>query len=346
MEKVLIMSTPVQNRASKDSQTKPWWNRNLWGDESLIESVNHWLNQTFFTSRAEVSESSMAIYKQSLTQLHNIAAIAKTIDREKFSTQEFILFLDIKRQIDRNLGLYQGLKNTIDLLGVALETKDCFLKIEATETRYRSYSQQDFYNYVFELLGQSSSKDEFKERVHKQLVEVISKVKTEEGKSALQAYCNQLYILSENELGLKLLFLFKQSNLTDFSLLRNIAEIADSFYDKELQSLKQFNFIVRMNAEMFLKFGEIIEVPESQNNPKTYALILQYIALKARHQNSYGQFQQLIQLLKDWQQFYDPIIAIRQEYPPNEYKQPPIFREEIPGLTVYEKYQSYLESSS
>ncbi len=338
------MPTPVPNQASKDAQPKHWWSRLLWQVKSLIVRIKQWLKQAFF--RAEVPDTSITLYRDSLNQLRNVAAIAKTIDNEKFSSKEFIFFLSINHQVNQNLGEYQGLKNSIDLLRVALETKDCFLKIEAIETRYRSYSQQDFYNYVFELLEQDMSKDEFKQRVQTKLVEVISKVKTEEGKSALQSYCNQLDLLSEDELGLRLLLLFKQYHLTDFSLLRHVAEIADSFYDKSLEVLKEFTVIVQVNAELFLKLGKIIQVPESQNQRHTYALILQYIALRNRHQKAYAQFQQLIQVLKNWQKFYDPIRAIRKEYPANEYKQPPLFQQEIPGLTIYKKYQDYLESSS
>lgn len=302
------------------------------------------MKQLFF--RAEVPDNVVAIYHDDLQQLRNVAAIAKTIDSEKFSSQEFIFFLSINLQVNQNIGVYEGLKNSIDLLRVALETKDSFLKIEAIETRYRSYSQQDFYNYVFELLGQDLSKDDFKGSVQTKLVEVISKIKTEEGKTALQSYSNQLDILSKDELGLRLLLLFKQYHLTDFSLLRHVAEIADAFYDKNLESIKEFAITVKVNTEIFIKLGQIIQVPESQNTPNTYALILQYIALINRHKNAYAQFQQLIQLLKNWQKFYKSILAIRKEYPANEYKQPSLFHKEIPGLTIYKKYQGYLESSS
>jgi hypothetical protein len=337
------MQPSVQDRTLRGSQTKPWWNSPLWGDKSFTERIKHWLNQAFF--RARVPDTAIVMYQDSLVLLRNLAAIAKTIDSEKFSSQEFISFLEINAQLNNNIGEYEGLKNSIDLLRVALETKDCFLKIEATESSYRSYAQQDFYNYVFELLTQDLSEDEFKERVQKQLLQVISKVKSEEGKSALQSYANHLDTLSKDKLGLRLLLLFKQYHLTDFSILKTIADIANSFYDKSLDNLKEFTVIAQVNAQIFLKLGQIIQVPESKNTPNTYALVLQYIALRNRYQNSYAQFQQLTQVLKNWKRSYQPLMTIRQQYPVNEYKQPPIFKEEIPGVAIYNKYQNYLELS-
>ncbi len=337
------MRSPVQDRVRQDSTNqKPLWNRPLFGDKSLVQRLKNWWKQAFF--RAIVPDSSVLLYRDSFTQLRNISVIAKNIDNDKFSSQEFLTFLKINSTVKNNAGEYEGLRYTIDLLRVALETKDCFLKIEQIEARYFSYTQQEFYQYVVELLQRELPKEEFKELVQKELLQTIPKVKTDEGKTALQSYSNQLDILSEDQIGLKLLLLFKQYNLTDFSLLRTVAEIADSFYDKNLESLKEFTVIVRVNSELFLKLGEIIKVPKQKNTPETYALILQYIALRNRHRTAFGQFKQLIGLLKQWEQFYEPIMAIRQEYPPSEYKQPPIFLEELPGYSLYQKYQQYLDT--
>jgi len=146
--------------------------------------------------------------------------------------------------------------------------------------------------------------------------------------------------VAKNNLGLKLLYLFKQYDLSNFALLRTVGDIADTFYDKNLDSIKEFMVMVQVNADVFLKLGQIIEVPTPKNNPETYALMLQYIALKNRHGKSYDQFQSLLGLLREWEKFYNPLIAIRQEYPPEEFKQPILFGDDIPGLTIYGKYES------
>lgn len=225
-------------------------------------------------------------------------------------------------------------------LRVALETKESFVKIETIETRYRSYAQQEFYEYVCELLQRIYEIEEFTKLIEYQSMKILPKIKTDDGKAAIQSYVNQLEIVCKDQIGLKLLSLFKKYDLSNFALLRNVAEIAESFYDKNLESLKEFTVIVQVNSEMFLKLGNIILIPQGKNQPETYALMLQYIALRNRHQKSFAEFQSLLRLLKEWENFYKPLITIRQEYPPEEFKQPIIFKEEIPGLSIYNKYES------
>jgi hypothetical protein len=265
------------------------------------------------------------------------------MDSEKFSSREFVTFLNLHREFESNAGPYEGLKYSMELLRVALETKESFLKIEATEIRYRSFSQQEFYEYVYEHLQKDLSVEEFQELIQRHMNEIMPKIKTDEGKAAIQSYANQLDIVCKDKLGLKLLFLFKQYDLSNFALLRTVSEIADTFYDKNLDSIKEFMVVVQLNAELFLKLGQIIQVPTIKNKPDTYAVMLQYIALRNRHQKSYGQFQQLLELLNQWQRFYNSLVTIRQQYPFQEYKQPPIFKEEIPCLDIFEKYQSHVE---
>lgn len=336
------MTNSVDNRNNTEIKNLSWYNRPLWGNQSFFSWFKSLINGTM-TGKDEIPEGTILIYKESFNSLKNISALVRTVDNEKFSSREFVTFLNLNREFESNTGAYEGLKYSIELLRVALETKESFLKIEATETRYRSYSQQEFYEYVYEYLQQDLSVDEFQELIERQLNNIIPKIKTDEGKAAIQSYVNQLDIVCKDKLGLKLLFLFKQYDLSNFALLRTVSEIADTFYDKNLDSIKEFMVVVQLNAELFLKLGQIIQVPTSKNKPDTYSVMLQYIALRNRHQKSYGQFQQLLGLLNQWQQFYHPLITIRQQYPFQEYKQPAIFNEEIPGLNLYEKYQNHVE---
>jgi hypothetical protein len=330
------------DRNNGEIQNPSWYNRPLWGNQSFLSWFQSLVNRVV-TRKEDIPESTIALYNNSFSSLKNISALVRTMDNEKFSSREFVTFLNLHRQFESNVGAYEGLKYSIDLLRVALETKESFLKIEATETRYRSYSQQEFYEYVYEYLQQDLSSEDFQELIQRQMNEIMPKIKTDEGKAAIQSYANQLDIVCKDKLGLKLLFLFKQYDLSNFALLRTVSEIADTFYDKDLDSIKEFMVVVQLNAELFLKLGQIIQVPISKNKPDTYAVMLQYIALKNRHQKSYGQFQQLIELLNQWQRFYHSLITIRQQYPFQEYKQPAIFKEEIPCLNIYEKYQSHVE---
>jgi hypothetical protein len=99
--------------------------------------------------------------------------------------------------------------------------------------------------------------------------------------------------------------------------------------------------LVRVNQELFDNLAKIIDVPLARREPKTYSLMLQYIALRSRYHDLFAQFEQLVALLKDWGEFYKQVIAIRREYPPTRYRLPKPFTEEIPGESLYNKYQGY-----
>ena len=328
------------NINSDESQKSyAWWNRPLWGNQSFLQWLTSYWKKF---QRKEIPQSTIDIYNRSYVQVKNIAALLKTINDLKFTSKEFVEFLKINRAFEKELGVFEGLKNSIELLRVALDTKESFLKIEATETSYRSFSQQEFYNNIYELLEQDLPVEEFRQKAERELNNTIPKIQSDRGQAAIQSYINQLEVVSEDKLGLKLLYFFKQYDLTSFSLLRTVAEIADSFYDKDLDSLKEFKVVVQAEADVFLKLGQIIKVPTQKNIPETYAIILQYIALRNRHGKSFGQFQQLLSLLRQWQKSYDPLVTILEEYPADEYKQPDIFKEPIPGLNIYNKYQSYV----
>ena len=61
-----------------------------------------------------------------------------------------------------------------------------------------------------------------------------------------------------------------------------------------------------------------------------------------RHGNSYLQFQQLVELLKKWEKPYKHIAMVRKEYTADKYKVPPEFKEDIPGITIYQQYAEHL----
>ncbi len=72
--------------------------------------------------------------------------------------------------------------------------------------------------------------------------------------------------------------------------------------------------------------------------------IIQYLALRAKHQTNYFQFRKLLTLLQDWEQAYQVIQNIRRRHSPIKYHQPPEFQTKLPGEQVYHQYQHYLLS--
>lgn len=332
----------TQKRAHK--KEKPWWNRPLWGDKGLLERFKHW----FF--KPAVPETAINIHNNAFLQLKNIAAIAKSIDNYKLSSQEFYYYLKVKNLLTNGVDDYEGLSESLGLLKVALEAKDSFMKIEQIEMRYLGFKQKEFYDFVFELLKQETPKENFRPLVQKKLVQSVLSIKSEDGKTALQAYMKALEVISKHDLGLRLLYLFKQYDLGDFATIRTISDLASDLYynkdEKDLQDLKEFQYIARVNSDVFDRLAEIISIPKTKDPIYTYAIMLQYIGLSLKYQDSFVQFQQLISIMKNWKEYYKPVEATRIEYNPRDYAIPEEFTQEIPGLDIYQKYQQYTEEEA
>lgn len=330
------MKTNQQTNTSNVIQ-KPWWNRPLWGERTLIEAI------TASVFKELIPESTIFLHDRALGEVSKIAPSIERLHDEKFGSPEFILLLDIRSSFLKGIQGYEGLEESSEILKVALEAKDSFLKIEATEFKYRSSNQQKLYEEVFNLLSQNITKQQFQEQVQLSAQNTVPKLKTEEGKNAIEAYSQELKSLASNhELGLRLLYLFKQSDLADFSVLKKISELVTSFKKEELHNYKQILVEVKLKYELFEKLGHIIKVPEKQNNPDTYAKIIQYIALMNKHQNSYIQFEQLLYQLDKWETPYQTLKTLREEYPKTAYKQPKSFREKIPAFPLYQQYKPWL----
>ncbi|EAZ89264.1 hypothetical protein [Crocosphaera chwakensis] len=328
--------TPITSLSPESHKDAPWWNRSVIGEDSLVEDL---LGKF---SKQEVSESALFLHNREMTDLRVFAKTAETIDNDKFGQEEFLIFVKMQYLLRKGLHEYQGLYESLQLLKVAIDAKDCFISIDQTELRYRGTKQQEFYNFVERLLLDHENAVTFREQVQMRLADLLPQIKTEEGRTALQNYAKYLDQLSDNELGLKLLSLFKTYQLADYSILRIISNLIQSLGKKDLLDFKGLVSLVRVNYGLFEKLRDIIGLSERQSTPETYGLMIQFIALANRHGISHMKFDDLIKVMQKWYKPYQAVIGIRQEHPPSEYKQPKEFKEAIPGIEIYEKYRKWL----
>ncbi|WP_107667039.1 hypothetical protein [Cyanothece sp. BG0011] len=328
--------TAITSLSSDSHKDVPWWNRSVIGEDSLVEDL---LGKF---SKQEVSESALFLHNREMTDLKVFAKTAEAIDNEKFGQEEFLIFVKMQYLLRKGINEYQGLYESLQLLKVAIDAKDCFISIDQAELRYRGTKQQEFYEFVESLLSDHENKAAFREQVHMRLADLLPQIKTEEGRTALQNYAKYLDQLSDNELGLKLLSLFKTYELADYSILRVISELIQSLGKRDLLDFKGLVALVRVNYGLFEKLQAIIGLSERQSTPETYGLMIQFIALANRHGISHLKFDELIKVMKKWYKPYQAVIGIRQEHPPSEYKQPKEFKEAIPGVEIYEKYKKWL----
>ncbi|WP_375328047.1 hypothetical protein [Microcystis sp. BLCC-F210] len=296
-----------------------------------------------FQRKPEVPELVEIVHNREMSAVGIFAKKAESIDSDKFSGQEFLMFVKMKYCLARGIEEYAGLDQSIKLLQGAIEAKNSYLTLDQTEFRYRSSKQQDFYQYVESLLASDyEDKAAFQARVAEKLLSTLPQVKTEEGKIALKAYQSELERLADYELGLKLLSLFKTYQLADYSVLRTISDILETFREKQTLDYSSLVVLVISKYEVFEKLKNIIGVADNKNKPETYARMMQYIALTYRHGKSYAQFAELLQVMRKWYLPYRAILDIRQRYPRSSFKLPKQFSEDIPGVAIYDKYRKSL----
>lgn len=281
-------------------------------------------------------------HNQALDKANTLQILAEALEHKRFREKDFILLLQIKNKFSEGLNEYKGLNTYVRLLQVAIEAKNSFLAIEQIELLYRSSQQQNFYNLVFHLLKKDVSNERFYQFIHQKLTEVLPNIKTEKGKRALECYVNALDSLShKDELGLKLLYLFKKYQLTNYSILQEVSNLVDILQTQDIRKTGSLVKIVKKYNNIFDKLGKILEIPEEKNDPFTYATMLQYIVLQSKYARVYCQFQKLTEVLGNWNKFYKTVESIRRQYSWNQYQQPKDFKQKLTTLDLYKKYYHY-----
>lgn len=291
----------------------------------------------------QVPEGTVFLHDRAFKELLSLARKAERVDSEKFTSQEFLLLVRLKKAGKNGTQEEQQLHYSVELLRVAIATQNSFLRVEQTELRFRSTKQQEFYQFVLDAIAEEADKDKFRDKVKNKLAEVIPSLNTEEGKDALQAYFKEVNIISEHELGLKLFALFKQYQLADFSILKTISNLIERLEGYDLLAPKKLVILIIENYEVFEKIAPLIEFKRENQTPEEFIPILQYIGLANRYLEAYEKFLQLITVLKQWQKPYQTIQLIREEYTSKQYRILSQFTQEIPGLNLYRKYEKYIE---
>lgn len=292
-------------------------------------------------------ESDEFLHQRALEKLTLIAGKAEDIHAEKFGGAEFATFVKIKSYVSRKIDEYAGLDDSIEMLNVAISTQNSFTVIDGSESRHCSTAQQELYKFVNGLLAQEIDSADFKQQIEQKLEEVIPLLKTKEGIVALQTYTKEMGKISEHPLGLKLLLLFKQYQFDDYSILRGVANTIAQLGSEDLLNLDSLLLLVMVKYDIFEKLGPIIGIADNYNRPETYSKMLQYIGLKASYEASYGKFQELLLLIKEWGIHHQTIVNIRAKYNPKEFRISKNFTVTAPGEELYKKYKDslkYIES--
>lgn len=295
-----------------------------------------------FLHKDTVSPEIILKHNQALHKASTLQLMAQALEHKRFREKDFILLLEIKKKFAEGLNEYKGLSAYLRLFQVAIKAKNSFLAIEQIELLYGSCQQQKFYELVFHLLKKNVSNEIFYKSIHKEFTKILPKIQTKKEKKALDFYVNSLDSLTyRDELGLKLLYLFKKYQLTNYSILQQVSNIVMVLQSQNIKKTSSILKFVKQENTIFEKFGKILEIPTEKNHPLTYATILEHIILQSKYNKIYCQFEKLMEILGDWNTFYKTVESIRRQYSWNQYQQPQDFKKKLVMLDLYRKYHHY-----
>jgi hypothetical protein len=296
-----------------------------------------------FTDRFQkpkVLESDAFLHQRNFEKLAQIANQTENLNTDKFSNTEFKTFFMIKSRIAQSQDEYANLDQIIELFNVAISAQASFSTIDSIESKNCSSNQQEFYAFVLTLFAQGVEIDEFNRQIDLKLQDVLTRLKTDEGKVAVEVYRKEAIEIIKHPLAVKLLLLFKKYQLDDYSILRSVSNTIKLLESEDLLNLDALLLLVMVKYEVFEKLGPIVGVADEHNRPETYSKMLQYIGLKARHEDAYQKFQELLLLLKPWATYHQTVVNVRQKYNAESYRLPKDFTAEIPGEDLYNKYKN------
>lgn len=320
------------------TENKPWWNRPLIGDISLIERIIGYIN------RKEVPELALSLHNAELQELEKLTPIIQMQDNNEFGEQ-FLLYLSLKEKIENNQDEYKGINTFVRILRFAIHRNKHFQNLRRIELDYQGKTQRELYDFVYEQLNNNLDASVFRKTIHQKIDYLLAILKNELIKEALISYRDSLEVISEESIGLNLLFLFKKYKITDYTVFKIISDIIKQIKKQDLTNLKALVLVAKINYEELEKLGHLIGISQKNNEPIVYAQILQYIALSQKYERLNYRFEQLQANLIQWQKNYKTLHTVREEYPSHKYKLPKEFLQIIPGENIYIKYKDFLSIS-
>ncbi|ACA98794.1 MULTISPECIES: hypothetical protein [Cyanophyceae] len=311
-----------------------WWNKPLIGETSFSEKI------VKLISKKSVPEKVVLAHRKYNREIRAKAWHVQRIELNKFDNEDFLTYAKMRVLIEKELGEFKGLKRIIQFLELALTAAESYLLISETELQFRSPLQKSIYKFISQVLATQDHQTVIA-ILHKKVWPLLDRIKTDKGRIVLQEYLKAIDNVAQYPDGLELLRLFKQATYS-YTVLRAISSISKTLTKSDTYDVTQLSLHIRDNQDVFNHLTEILQIPAEHDNPRSYARMLQFIAFKYRYQKNDIEFQELLQRLRDWQLPYLNIVDLRREYSAQDYSLPQAFKEPIPAVDIYEKYQQYL----
>ena len=330
--------TDQHNQTEQRSKQKPWWHRPLIGNQSMTERLGSLVKGV---TKEDIPERAIKSHAESLQAIHKLVKRALPIDNDKYGNPEFLAFIKLKRAFAEGHEGYENVDRYLQLLHAGISAKNTFVALERMEFKFYGSKQALLYDYVETVFQSNVPQAEFLDSLHAKFSEVQPQLRTEEGKAVLQQYYQNLETITKHRFGFRLLRSFKRHKMTNYSMLNTVANIIHGLDRLDLHDLGILNTEVIAHYETFQRLGEVLGMPESLMNPKTFGRMLQYVALEEKYKTAYPKFQELVVLLEEWYKHFTIAQNLRNEYTPKKFKRVKEFGTKIPGIALYNKYKAY-----
>jgi serine/threonine protein kinase len=326
-------STPEASGSSPRAATQPPQKKKGWWNQSLG-------NITGRIALPTVSEQVVAAHQQAMNSMTTLMRKVQKLDSPQLADPKLIDFARAQNYLTQTENSQNTMMQAAQLLRAGIETKDSFATFEATETRYLGADAQRLYDWVQSLLKQNPQSAAFLTTVKQQSAQMLAQIESEKVRAAMQTYLAQIEQLAQDQSCLRLLSLFMQSQEGDYSVLQVAANLLESYRTGTSDDIDALTRQIRVQYTLFEKLGRVIGIPAHKRVPETYAYLMQYVALGDQYQPYYTQFRQILVLLETWHRHYQSAVDIRQQFNPSDYKIPKDFKQELPGIEIYERYTS------
>lgn len=314
---------------------KPFWNRPLFGNISLWQRILGILH------RQQIPDSVLSSFDRELESLNKLEPTLRMLDNGQYS-DEFLFYMEIKQKIDQNLEEYKGLEHFIKAISFTIKNIKDFHILSRVELDFQGKTQVQLYKFIEEQLNCNSSSKSIRKTIRNKLQESINNTRNQPTKEALISYKQALESIISRKSGVELLCFLKKQNITNYSIFDVFYSLIKETKDQDIQNLKFIVLMVKNKKNQLDQLFTLIGFPELENSSVVYAKIIQYIALSYRYEHITFRFEQFLEILHKWEQHYQEIIKIKEEYPAHKYRHPYNFSDKIPGLSIYLKYKSFL----
>ncbi|MGL5035781.1 MAG: hypothetical protein ACRC6M_18495 [Microcystaceae cyanobacterium] len=293
-------------------------------------------------AKPKVSESEKFLHNKAFNELRVLARGAIAVDNERFNKQEFLLFAKVQFCMRNGQKEYEGLAEYLKLFQAVLQAQKTCITLSQIEMSCQGSKQQRFYEFVNQELLNLDDQEVIKSQINNHLAEVSPQIYTEDGRLKLASYVQEMYELMEHPDAIAFFRKFKTTDLSNLQSIHKISTLIGGLREQEVTDLHTLIRLAMANYDDFEVLGEMIAMPEERRSPDAYGRVMQHMGLNNRYQESFGNFQLLLQKLQQWYKPYQTLIKIRQAHPVTEYRHPPEFGREIPGLSLFIKYKDSL----